>query len=403
VIQELNIKAVIAEANEKAVEAISIADPAWIGVAPAIEVVPGMRRNLFLHAGPPITWDRMCSVQQRGILDAIVFEKLASNRELALQMIQAGEIDMEPHHDHAMTAPGGLITSASCFTFVIENRVKGNRVYGLFPPFIPSMGLKIESLTRIIEALGELDLKPVFAEELRLGDDLHSRTDAGCLLFERTIAPTASRVLSPEEAAVLHSGLANFNLFFSLYTIPASKAIMDSAAGIKYSTVVTAMSRNGVEFGIRVSGLGNDWFIAPAPKVEALYLPGFTEKDALEDIGDSAITETAGFGGFSMAAAPSHTLCVGGNAQQALGFTREMYEICLGKHPFYKIPTLDFAGIPIGIDIRKVVQTGILPIINTGVTHKDPDQGPLVGYGSTRAPAACFTQALKSFAKRYNV
>jgi hypothetical protein len=399
----LNIKERIEQANERAFTEMTKADPVWVGLAPASEVIAGMEPNLFLHAGSPIGWERMCIVQKVGILEAIIFEKLAPDRKYAEEMVKSGEITIGTHHDHGMTAPGGLITSASCNVFVIENRASGNRTYGLFPPMIPSMGLKVESLRKIIEAAGEFDLKPIFAEALRMGDDLHSRTDAGCLIFERRIAPTAAKTLSCDEAAELHAGLANFNLFFSLFSIPASKLIADAARNIEYSTIVTTMTRNGTDFGIRVSSTGDQWFTAPSPKVEALYLPGYSEEDALEDIGDSAITETVGFGGFSMAAAPAHTLSLGADADRALQITLEMREITHKEHPFYKIPALNFMGIPICIDIRKVVKTGILPVINTGVTHRDPDRGLLVGFGSARAPMACFTGGLSAFSKKYDL
>ncbi len=157
------------------------------------------------------------------------------------------------------------------------------------------------------------------------------------------------------------------------------------------------MARNGVEFGIRLSGTGDCWFTGPAQQVRGLFFPGFTEADAAPDLGDSAITETAGVGGFAMAAAPAIVQFVGGTPEMAMGYTREMFGITLGRNPAYTLPPLGFSGTPTGIDARLVGDSGTLPVINTGIAHKAPGVGQ-VGAGVVHPPLECFAGAIEALA-----
>lgn len=181
-------------------------------------------------------------------------------------------------------------------------------------------------------------------------------------------------------------------------TMPACKCTLDAAKGIPYSTIVTTQARNGTEFGIRVSGIdgGNRWFTAPAEIIDGLYFPGYSQEDANPDIGDSVITETCGIGGFAMATAPAIVQFVGGTPQDAVNYTTSMYEITTVENNVYTIPFLNFRGTPTGIDIRKVVETGIRPVINTGIAHKDPGVGQ-VGAGIVHPPMKCYEDALEAF------
>jgi hypothetical protein len=235
-----------------------------------------------------------------------------------------------------------------------------------------------------------------------MGDELHNRHDASSSLFanEMAIAMTKAGIPKGNAIPTLYY-LTNHRLIFLGLAMACGKAITDPANGIEYSAIVTSMARNGTEFGIRVSGLGDEWFTAPAPRVDGLYLPGYSAEDAGLDMGDSAIAETVGWGAFTIGGAPGIISLVGGTPEDALAYTHEMRKITTSLHPAYRMPVLGFAGTSVGIDIRKVVQANISPIIDTGIAHKDPGH-PIIGAGLVRAPIDCFKQALVAFSEKYN-
>ncbi|MES0344686.1 MAG: DUF1116 domain-containing protein, partial [Anaerolineales bacterium] len=249
---------------------------------------------------------------------------------------------------------------------------------------------------------GGLELKPIIVQALQMGDELHNRHSASSSLFANAMAVAMVEALVPTEALLpTLKYITNHKLIFLGLAMASGKAIADAAHGIDHSTVVTAMARNGTDFGIRVSGLGDLWFTAPAPEVKGLFLPGYKEADAGLDMGDSAITETVGWGGFVLGGAPGILTLVGGTPEEALAYTREMATITTGEHPTYRLPALGFMGAPIGIDIRKVVQSGVTPIIDTAIAHKDPGY-PIIGAGLVRPPMECFKQALIAFSQKYS-
>jgi hypothetical protein len=255
-------------------------------------------------------------------------------------------------------------------------------------------------LADVILAHGPIDMKSLITQALQMGDEGHNRNRAGTSLFIREIAPFLVRLDRPrEEIAKVFEFLNGNDHFFLNLTMPTGKASLDAAANITGSSLVTVMARNGTEFGIRLSGTGDQWFTAPAPMVEGLYLPGFSAEDAAPDIGDSSITETTGYGGFAMAAAPAIVQFVGGTPQRAIEFTQRMYEITLAENNAYQVPVLGFRGTPTGIDVLKVVETGIVPAINTGIAHKEPGIG-MVGAGLVTPPISCFRDGARALAEK---
>jgi hypothetical protein len=303
--------------------------------------------------------------------------------------------------------------------YVIENRTQGNRAfsnlnegygkvlrYGAYSPeVLKKLHWMNDSLAGVLKAAlaasDGIDLRALLAEALHMGDEGHNRNKAASLLYLKLLAPLVARVAkdSALEAEVLQF-LGDNALSVLNPVMAACKAMADAGHGVEGSTVVTAMARNGTDFGIRVSGLEEAWFTAPAGIPQGLYFPGFTSEDANPDIGDSTITETAGIGGFAMAAAPAIVSFVSGTPQDAMNATLEMYEITVAEHRHFTIPALDFRGTPTGIDIRKVVELGITPRINTGIAHKDPGVGQ-VGAGLVRPPKEIFEQALIAYAEKY--
>jgi hypothetical protein len=256
------------------------------------------------------------------------------------------------------------------------------------------------ALKRALEHTGPIDLRSIIAQALHMGDEVHNRNRAATSLLIRQIAPALVETSEKEIAKEVLAFIDSNDHFFLNLSMPALKAMVEVAEGIEGSTLVTVMARNGTDFGIRVASMLDRWFTAPAPIVDGLWLPGYTEEDANPDIGDSSITETVGCGGFAMAAAPAIVRFVGGTSSLALSVTQEMYQITAGEHEFFTVPVLNFRGTPLGIDIRKVMGSGIPPFINTGIAHKEPGVG-MVGAGLVRAPKKCFEDAFAAFVEKY--
>jgi hypothetical protein len=404
----------IDEANSEAVRRIMSGRPTIVGLDLAKRVIPGMTDRTILHAGPPISWERMCGPTRGAVMGALVYEGLAESPEEAAVLAASGEIAFDPCHHHHSVGPMAGIVSPSMPVWIIENTEFGNRAYctlneGLgkvlrYGAFGEDVYKRLRWMADILyptlaEALKRaepIDLRAMIAQALHMGDECHNRNRAGTSLFLRAITPWLTRTCEDGErtAQVIEFINGNDHFFLNL-SMPAAKAMLEPAEGIVGSTVLTVMARNGTDFGIKMAGDPNRWFTAPAGIVEGLFLPGFSAKDANPDIGDSTITETAGFGGFAMAAAPAIASFVGGTAQDAINSTHEMYEICFTEHQHFTIPALDFRGTPLGLDVRLVMETGILPKLNTGIAHKDPGIG-MVGAGVLRAPKECFTDAFEA-------
>lgn len=408
------------EANNKAVSTILKAKPVLTGIATAGEVIPGMRKNLILHSGPPVAWENMCGPARGAVIGGLIYEGMAQSQAEAEALAASGEIDFEPCHHHSAVGPMAGIVTWRMPVWIVENKTFGNKAYctlneglGKVLRYGAFSGEVIERLHWMADKLapvldqalsryGELDMKSLIAQALQMGDEGHNRNRAGTSLFIREIAPHL--VMLDEGRDKLRKVLEFLNAndhFFLNLTMPSCKCTLDPASGIEGSSVITAMARNGVEFGIQVSGLGDRWFTGPAGLIDGLYLPGFKGEDASRDIGDSVITETAGIGGFTMAGAPAIVKFVGGSARDAVRFTHQMYEITLTENDTYQIPNLDFRGSPTAIDLIKVVETNILPVINTGIAHREPGVG-MIGAGLVKPPENCFQDALETFVNTYS-
>ncbi|MBI5032295.1 MAG: DUF1116 domain-containing protein [Chloroflexi bacterium] len=405
----------IEAANAEAVRRIASGKATLVGLGVARDVIPGMRDKMLLHAGPPITYDRMCGPVRGAVIGACMYEGWAKTSNEAMQLAASGAITFEPCHHHHAVGPMAGIISPSMPVWMIDNTNFGNRAFctlneGLgkvlrFGAFAPEVIAKLKwmetvlypTLDKAVRSMdGGIDIKNLIAQALYMGDECHNRNKAGTSLFLRAIGPALARTCGDGEtlARVIAFIDSNDHFFLNL-SMPAAKALTEPAEGIEGSTIVTTMARNGTDFGIRIAGLPGQWFVAPAGRVNGLYFPGFTEADANLDMGDSTITETAGFGGMAMAGAPAIVKFVGGVPQDAIDATLEMYEICASEHDTFLIPALNFRGAPLGIDVRRVVETGISPRLNTGIAHKDPGIGQ-IGAGLLRAPIECFAQAFEA-------
>jgi uncharacterized protein DUF1116 len=402
-------------ANEEVVSRIKRGQAVLVGMGIAREVISGMHSHMILHAGPPIEWERMCGPTRGAVMGALIYEGLAQDEAEAAKLAASGAIEFSPCHHHHAVGPMAGVVSPSMPVWIFENKAFGNKAYctlneGLgkvlrYGGMGPEVYARLKwmetdlypTLDRALQSLPNgIDVKSLIAQALHMGDECHNRNRAGTSLFLRAIGPALARTNKDNEvlAKVIEFIDRNDHFFLNL-SMPAGKAMLEAAEGVEGSTIVTVMARNGTDFGIRLASMPERWFVAPAGKVQGLYFPQYTEKDANLDIGDSTITETAGYGGMAMAAAPAITQFVGGTPQMATQNTLEMYEITFSEHENLTIPALNFRGTPLGIDVRKVMETGILPRINTGIAHKDPGVG-MVGAGILRAPEKCFKDAFEA-------
>jgi len=410
-------RGVIEKANAEAVKIILSGMPHLVGLERASDVIPGMKPDLLLHAGPPITWDRMCGPMRGAVMGALLYERKAGSAEEAGQLAASGAIKFSPCHEHAAVGPMAGIVSPSMPVFVLKNEAHGNHAYctlneglgkvlryGAYSEQVIQRLRWMENtlypaLKKAVARLGKIDLKNLIAQALHMGDEVHNRNRAATSLFYRTIAPAIVTTCDdPATAAEVLEFINHNDHFFLNLSMPASKVTLDAARGIKHSSIVVVMSRNGTDFGVQLSGTGDQWFTGPADVPDALFFPGYSRADANPDIGDSAITETNGLGGFAIAAAPAIVQFVGGHSEDAIRYTRQMYEITAAENNVYQIPSLNFRGTPTGIDVTKVIQNNILPFIDTGVAHKEPGIGQ-IGAGVLNAPAEPFKKAFEGFAK----
>jgi len=422
----------IDRANQVAVGRMTAARPILTTVARARDVIPGMHENLLLHAGPPIAWERMSGPLRGAVIGALLLEGRARDEKEATGLVEAGEVELAPCHHHGAVGPMAGVISPSMAVYVVDNAADpdqggGNRAfsnlnegygkvlrYGAYSPEVlarlswlnEAVGpLVAEALEESRKGGGEggLDLRALIAEALHMGDEGHNRNKAGSLLFLKFLAPLVTAVAGDRQVAAEALRFLGDNALAVLNPVMAAAKVMaDAAQGVEGSTLVTTMARNGTDFGIRTSGLPQRWFTAPAATPDGLYFPGFSAADANPDIGDSTITETVGIGAFAMAAAPAIVTFISGTPRDALDATLEMYEITVAEHPHFNIPSLDFRGTPVGIDLRKVIELGITPRVNTGIAHREAGVGQ-VGAGLVRPPIGVFEEALVAFAEAHGI
>ena len=414
----------IDQANTLACEKVIAARPMLVDVAPRADGVwPEMKSDrILLHAGAPVAWPDMCGPMHGAMVGAVLYEGWADTPEKAQGMLERSEIRFAQCHDYQAVGPMTGIISASMPIFVVKNATHGNVAYtnlnegigkclrfGANSPDVLARLKWFESVlapTLKAATLAEkdgVDLKSIQAQALLMGDEVHSRNAAATALYFMQMATALAGTKTPQaHVKETLDFISRTSQFFLNLSMVAAKAIMDAAHGIEYSSVVTATARNGTTTAIRVSGLGQEWFEAPSDMPVGLFFPGYKQEDANPDLGDSAICETAGYGGLSLAASPALTLLVGGSVADATAYSRLMYHITTTRNPALSLPNLEFDGAPTGMDIRKIVDTGIRPVVTTGIAHKQAGIGQ-IGAGIVRPPMACYVTAVKALATRHGV
>lgn len=399
-------------------------DPLLVGVDLAYAIIPDFRSKMILHAGPPIQWDHMCGALKGAAVGAILYEKWSDNIEDAVDLASSGQIIFDSCHNHSTVGPMAGVISPNMPVFIIKDKTSKTTAYTNFneglgkalrfgandkdviskldwmrEELFPS--LKTALRTRVAQNEG-LSLKSIISQALHMGDECHNRNQAGTSLLLREMTTSLFESLDKRDAIAAYNFINSNNHFFLNLVLAASKCMADTSKNTEYSTLVSAISRNGTEIGIRVYGLGDEWFTHPAPIPDGLYFTGYSAADANPDIGDSTITETVGLGGAAMAASPSIVKFVGGNIDDALEMTERFRRITVAEHKYFTIPYSNFEGTPTGIDIRKVLRSGITPRANTGIAHKDPGIGQ-IGAGIVTVPIEPFKKALLAYVKRYEV
>jgi len=432
---EMDIRQEIEQANRKAVERIIASRPVLVDIKPAIKAIRGMTETTVLHAGPPTKWERMTDALQGAIIGGILYEGLADTPQKARKMVEREEITLGSNHDYGALGGGCGISTASMSGFVMQNKAppenatwmtigraqvwkktsEGTGWYtGTYDAGIPkalNYGCYDEEIFKkrrweeevlppafkaVIRQSGGIDMKHIIARSLHMGDEGHFKRVAGTLLLARDMMPSLLRSdLDRNTVQQFADYMVEDETYVGQLILPACKAMADAGQDIKNSSVVTTMCRNGTDFGIRVSGLGRRWFTGPAPMLTGIYFPGFGPEDATGDTGDSCITETIGIGAFAAAASPSIVQTIGGTVEDCVRYTKEMYEITVARNPNFTIPYLNFAGTPTGIDVTKVVETGITPVIDSYMQHKKAQVG-MIGAGVTRGPLSCFKEAFEA-------
>ena len=395
-------------ANQRVIEIFQQAAPAVVEIQPARTVIPGMADNLILHSGPPIRWEYMCGPMRGAVLGALVYEGLAADLVGAQKLADSGSIHFEPCHDHHAVAPMAGVISPSMPVWVIEDAVNGTRAYSNLnegpgntlrygansPDVIAGLHWMHDTLAPILREavlrLSPLPIFPLVREALQMGDECHSRNRAVLSLFIQTLLPGLLKTsFSSQQMAEVLNFMTGRDYFFLNLTMASCKAAWLAAEAVPNASIVTAFSRNGVEFAIRVQG---QWFAAPSPVVDGHYFPQYKAADANNDIGDSAITEASGLGGFAVGAAPAITDFIGGTPDILMAAMMDMYQITVSENTHWQLPVLNGRGTPTGVDIVRVVETGIQPYITTGIAHRLAGVGQ-VGAGRVRAPLACFEKA----------
>ncbi|WP_069807286.1 DUF1116 domain-containing protein [Vulcanisaeta thermophila] len=419
------LKDEIEKANNEAVERMMEAQAIWVDIAEARKVIPGFKEYMLTHAGPPITWSQASGPLRGALIGAVLYEGWANSVDEAVKMLERGEIILKPNHELNAVGPMAGVISPSMPVIVVKDPKYGNTAYSnlnegigkvlrygaydksvldrlkwMHDEFFPVLKATIDTA---VKEKGGIDLKTIISQALTMGDECHNRHVAATSLFINEVIEYMIKADIPKDQLLRVLNFMRNNTFtFLNFAMAAAKVFTLAGHNIKYSTIVTVMSRNGTEVGIWVSGLGNRWFTAPAPIPRGIFFPGYSQEDANPDIGDSAITETAGFGGFAMAASPAIISWVGGTVDYAIEVTNKMYQITHTKHKYFRIPYLSFQGTPVGIDIRKVLKTGIEPTLNTGIAHKEAGIGQ-IGAGIVQIPIEAFKKALVAYAEYYGI
>jgi hypothetical protein len=406
-------------ANAIALERLLAAEPVLIDIGRAGDVVPDMTPATILTSGAPLRWSEYFGGQRAGVIGAALYERLAATPEEADRKLDSGEIRLRPCHDHGCVGSLAGIYTSSMPVFMVENRTTGKRAFcNLFEGPSPArlnygvwseeVRANLELVERLfapvlasaVRQVGGVPLRPIMCRALHMGDELHSRNTAATLLFQRELFPGLIEVAMEDRLGVAQTleYLRSSDYFFLRLSMSASKATADAARDVDGSSLVTAMAFSCREFSIRISGLGDTWYSAPLPEVEAKFFSGHGPADAEYMGGESIINETVGLGGFAQAAAFPLQDYQGGSPQRMVDENLAMYEITVGQHPDFTIPYLSFRGAPVGIDVRRVVATGITPVMDIGVAGRGGGQ---IGAGVLRAPLECFRLAAEAHSKRY--
>ncbi len=404
-------------ANAEVIGRLDRGVPMLLGVETAGSVIGGLDTGTILHCGPRIAWADMCDPLRRSVRAAVVAEGWAPDTDAVDGMAQAGEIRLEPANEHGAVVPMATAIGPTAPVYVVSVDAGGTTAYsslnqgsGAVAWFGVDSDAAIERLRFLRDALGPalaqaldgagpVDVFSLAAQGINMGDDVHMRVQATTNLLLRDLLPRLVRSGSARIGEVADF-LSTNHLMFLNVAMAGARALVEWASQVPDSSIVTTMCRNGTTYGIRLPGRPAHWFLADAPPVQdALYYPDQGPDTSAADIGDSAVLELVGLGGPAAANSPAVAGFLGGRMADAMAVTAAMGRICAGTSNRFRLPVLDNAGTPLGVDVRRVVETSITPAVNTGILHISDGSGQ-VGAGVARAPVECFVQALLDLDQR---
>jgi hypothetical protein len=239
-----------------------------------------------------------------------------------------------------------------------------------------------------------------------MGDELHNRINATSNLLVNELIEGLVKVKSPYEtiSKVLDFTFKDPNgVRLSLgLAMACAQATLEPATQVEYSTVITCMSRNGVDWGVRLGACHPRWFTTTAPTCHKYYIfKPYTREDFGNDMGDSVITETNGWGALIAGNSLALAYVVGATPEEAFATQHENSKLTLAENPQYKIPAFGYRGSPCGIDVRQIVARRQSPVINTGIAHREAGHS-VVARGLLTSPIDCFDQAFNAFCTKYS-
>src|SRR3989337_2528565 len=202
----------IQQANTEVTQRMMEARPVVIGMGKALDVIPGMRADLLLHAGPPIAWERDCGPMRGAITGALIYEGKAKTEAEAQALVESGVIQLEPCHHHQSVGPMAGIICASMSVYILAHKTHGNKSYSnlnegygkvlRYGAYSEEVLKKLRWMNDVLgpvlaDALAAsegLDVRALIAEAMHMGDEGHNRNKAGSLLYLKWLSPLIAKV-----------------------------------------------------------------------------------------------------------------------------------------------------------------------------------------------------------------
>lgn len=390
------------DANRIAIERIAACEPVLTGIDRASRAL-GLEEMELGHAGPPFRDpSEIPPLVLNALAGAAVHEGWAADQQKGRRLVRSGAIRLHANHDLGTVSPMAGIVRPSQQLIRVDNRAGDGRTWATlaeagrralrFGVYDTDAAVGLRHVDDVVapaiaSALPPegLPVWPLVAQGICQGDDVHQRNIGGMAAFLTAL---------PDLPADIRRWLSSVPQHFLNYAMAAAKLCLDQASGIEGASIVTAITRNGVDCAIRVAGCGNTWFRAPASGHVGGFFDGFSAADAQRDLGDSAIVEAMGLGGAMAHCAPEIARTMQTDWVQAQREGRHMRSLFVTRAPWFDPALAAPDGIGLGLCARAAAQAGGVRI-HTGIGHRDGATG-WIGIGLARAPAAAFAAATEA-------